>query len=510
MILARLLILASEPQVRADWKELFTHAGYQVFQASDLDQALRSIAKGIDLVIYKIPPGFPLQSIKELSRDRTLIAIVESGQEKDLIKARAFGAYLTLRWPPDRWELLQGVENGLERRRLINEGKILMEKLTKKNREQRRLQRELDNLSKKALEVEDSSYDILQSMGSGLIIVDLEGKITSMNQAAERILGYKSKEVEEIALEDLKAEGEKRILNWEDIRREVVRIDQEVELIKRGGDTVLVGFSTSPRKNVKGEMVGAIVIFRDLTEIKKMRENMRYKDRLASLGELTAGIAHEIRNPLAGIKTTAQALKSEFDPQDPKCEYLEKIIKEINRTNSLLQELFIFARPQKPQFVPYDVTKVLERVISMQEKSIEERGVEIKKDYAPDLPLVPLDPNQIYQVFLNLIINAVQAMPKGGDLFLTVKQDGKDWISVIIRDTGVGMSEEVRAKLFDPFFTTKSMGTGLGLAISYRIIQEHGGMVTVESKPGQGAKFTIRLPLKGREAVPDNQLPRGV
>jgi len=505
--LAKLLVLASEPEVRADWEGLLSPAGHQIFLASGLDQAFKSSTKGIDLIIYKVPQGAPWQSIKDLSQDLTLIAIIEGTQEKDLVKARAFGAYLALRWPPSRWDLLQGVENGLERKRLLSEGKILLEKLTKKNKELRGIQSQLKDLSRKPLEEENSSYTVLQSMGSGLIIVDLEGKIASMNQAAERILGYKSKDVEGIALEDLKGDGEKRILNWDDIRGEVVRIDQEVELIKRGGDTILIGFSTSPRRDVRGKMVGAIVVFRDLTEIKKMRENMRYKDRLASLGELIAGIAHEIRNPLAGIKTTAQALKAEFAPQDPKCEYLEKIIKEINRTNSLLQELFIFAKPQKPQFVPYDITKVLERVISMQEKSIEEKGVKIKKDYTPDIPLIPLDPNQIYQVFLNLILNAVQAMPQGGDLTLSVKQERGAWISVTVKDTGVGMSEEVKVKLFDPFFTTKPMGTGLGLAISYRIIQEHGGMVGVESKPGQGAKFTIRLPLKSRVTVHGEQLP---
>jgi len=504
--LAKLLILASEPEVRADWEGLLTQAGYQVFSASQLEQAAPSLVKGIDLIIYKVPRGSPWQRIRDLSKDLTLIAIIDSPQEKDLIKARAFGAYLALKWPPHRGDLLQGVENGLERKRLLSEGKILLEKLTKKNKDLRELQSRLQGLSQKSLEGEDSSYTVLQSMGSGLIIVDLEGKITSINQAAERILGYKSQDVEGIALEDLKGEGGKRILNWDDISGEVVRIDQEVELIKRGGDTVLIGYSTSPRRNVKGEMVGAIVVFRDLTEIKKMRENMRYKDRLASLGELTAGIAHEIRNPLAGIKTTAQALKAEFDPQDPKCEYLEKIIKEINRTNSLLQELFIFARPQKPQFMPYDVTKILERVLSMQEKSIEEKEVKIKKDYAPDIPMLLLDPNQIYQVFLNLILNAVQAMPQGGDLTLSAKREGETWVSIIIEDTGVGMSPEVKAKLFDPFFTTKSMGTGLGLAISYRIIQEHGGMVGVESKPSQGAKFTIRLPLKSRLTVDGDQL----
>lgn len=494
--MAKLLILASEPEVRTYLERLLTQAGYQVSLASGLGQTAPFLTKGVDLIIYKLPQDLPFSTIKALSRDFTLIAMMESNEEKDFIKAKAFGAYLVLKWPPGEVDLLQGVENGLERKRLLSEGEKLLEKLTKKNKELQRLQSQSKDLYRKASEVENSSYSILQSMGSGLIIVDLEGKITSMNKAAERVLGYKSKDVEGIALEDLKADGQRRVLNWEDIKEELVRIDQEVELIKRGGDTVLVGFSTSPRRNVQGEMIGAVVIFRDLTEIKKMRENMRYKDRLASLGELTAGIAHEIRNPLAGIKTTAQALKAEFAPQDPKCEYLEKIIKEINRTNSMLQELFIFAKPQKPQFVPHNITKVLERVISMQEKSIEEKGVKVRKEYSHDMPLISLDPNQIYQVFLNLILNAVQAMPQGGDLSLSVRQEAGSWVSVTVRDNGVGMSEEVRAKLFDPFFTTKPMGTGLGLAISYRIIQEHGGMVGVESRPGQGSKFTIRLPLK--------------
>jgi signal transduction histidine kinase len=259
--------------------------------------------------------------------------------------------------------------------------------------------------------------------------------------------------------------------------------------------------------------MGTIISFRDISEIKRLQVEMIRMDRLASLGVLASGIAHEIRNPLAGIKTMAQTLEEEMAPGDSRQEYLSRIIRQVNRLDELLKAFFSYARPRPPIKKWHDLPDIVHEVTMLLNKRISSTNVVLEEKYAKNLPQIFVDLNQIQQIFINLILNALDAMPKGGTLTLTAepvrtalkavdrrrknfrrKLQETLYVKVSVQDTGSGIPAEHLDAIFDPFFTTKSQGTGLGLSIVYRILEEHGGEIQVSSKVGKGTTFTLLLP----------------
>lgn len=223
-------------------------------------------------------------------------------------------------------------------------------------------------------------------------------------------------------------------------------------------------------------------------------EQLRRADRLSALGELSAGMAHEIRNPLGSIKGAVEILKDDYTPDDAKYEFIGILLKETDRLNRIVQEFLGFSRPKQPEFRQADLNEAIESVLTLTAQEARKAGVEVDKKLDPSIGKRSLDASMLKQAFLNLILNAIQAMPNGG--VLTVKSSLRsDALEVRIADTGVGISEGDRKKLFSPFFTTKKNGTGLGLAITYRIIENHRGKIDVTSEQGKGAMFTVKIPL---------------
>jgi signal transduction histidine kinase len=271
---------------------------------------------------------------------------------------------------------------------------------------------------------------------------------------------------------------------------------------KKDNAEVPVGFSINNHLDNRGKLIGKIVIFRDLTSIYKYQEEILRMDRLVSLGKLSSGIAHELRNPLAGIKTTAQALGEELTEKDPRREYLQRITKEIDRLNELLKTFFSFAKPQKLNLTPCHVRDIINEIIPFLIKEIADKGIRFEEKYDPHLPRIKADKTQMHQVFLNLFLNAIQAMPEGGELkigvssFVSAGGDGprQNFVKAIVSDTGKGIPPHMVDRIFDPFFTTKPKGVGLGLSIAYQIINKHGGTIKVESQWEKGTSFVITLP----------------
>ena len=242
-------------------------------------------------------------------------------------------------------------------------------------------------------------------------------------------------------------------------------------------------------------------------------------ERLATLGEVAASLAHEIKNPLAGIAGAVQVMAEELPEADPRKEIMLEILTQVHRLNRTTQDLLAFARPGKPDFEPCDIHQVLDRVLILLAENPEAKQVRVVRAYQPDLPRVQADGKQLQQVFLNLILNAVQAMPGGGQITLRTalrngwEMDGKDQlghgavVEVALNDTGPGIPFNVLKDIFTPFVTTKRRGTGLGLSVSRRIIEDHAGRITAESPPGQGATFRVFLPAdisghRGGERLP--------
>ena len=258
-----------------------------------------------------------------------------------------------------------------------------------------------------------------------------------------------------------------------------------------------------------------IISFRDISLIKQMQAEVLRMDRLASLGVLASGIAHEIRNPLAGIKTVAQTLEEELEAQDGKREYVARIIRQVNRMDELLRTLFSYARPQSPVRRPCRLQDIINEVQGLMTQRFERANVHFEESYAHDLPAIYVDFHQIQQVFINLFLNAIDAMPGGGSLTLMarpvasvvqrVDRRGKRYLDtaklmsyaeVRVSDTGEGIAQDNLQAIFDPFFTTKPQGSGLGLSIVYRIIDEHRGNIQVDSEVGKGTVFRLLLPVE--------------
>lgn len=223
-------------------------------------------------------------------------------------------------------------------------------------------------------------------------------------------------------------------------------------------------------------------------------EQLRRADRLSALGELSAGVAHEIRNPLGSIKGAAEILRDDYAPDTPKYEFIQILLKETDRLNQIVQEFLSFARPKPPELREADLNAAVESVLSLVAQAARKGGVEVVRKLDPGVGLRNLDAELLKQAFLNLILNAIQAMPRGG--VLTVESALREKaVEVRISDTGTGIPAENRKKLFTPFFTTKADGTGLGLAITSRIIENHKGSLSVQSSPGTGTTFVVSLPV---------------
>jgi len=360
----------------------------------------------------------------------------------------------------------------------------------------------IEQLTQDLEDVKNFTESIIQSIGSGIIITEMNDTITYINRAGERMLGYSKKELlgkpfSIFGLKEKQSVIPSFLNNPDDLDTR-----KEGWMKKKDHTEFPVGFTINNHLSVRGEKIGKIVVFRDLTNVYKIQEEILRMDRLVSLGKLASGIAHELRNPLAGIKTTAQALGEEMSGDDSRREYLNRITKEIDRLNDLLKTFFSFAKPQNLNLVHCHIKDIINEIIPFLIKEIADKGIRFIETYHPQLPKIQVDKTQMHQVFLNLFLNAIQAMPNGGELkieaspILSISVEGfkQNFIKVVISDTGRGIPPHIVQKIFDPFFTTKPKGIGLGLSITYQIIKKHGGTVKVESQWEKGTSFIINLP----------------
>ncbi len=257
-------------------------------------------------------------------------------------------------------------------------------------------------------------------------------------------------------------------------------------------------------------MLGALVVLTDITALKRLEMQIRRSDRLASLGTLSAGMAHEIKNPLVSIKTFAQLLPERYQDSDFRETFSALIGHEIDRIDSLVNQLLRFARPAKPLLRPMHVHEVLEKSLTLVGHRLYQKEIKLSRSWNADVDTIRADADQLEQVFLNFFLNAMDAMKQGGELAVATEvRAADDWPSpvsrmngenhevlrITVRDNGEGIKGEDVPHVFDPFFTTKDYGTGLGLSVVHGIIQEHGGQIEVESEVAKGTAFHIHLPL---------------
>ena len=356
-----------------------------------------------------------------------------------------------------------------------------------------RAERELEEKSEDLADLQVVHRDVIESISSGLVTTDLDGIITSVNRAGLAILGPQEGE---LLGSPIQSSGFLPVERWQELTAasgQRGRKRSEIEL-KRGNRITYLGFSISQLTDAFGTLRGYIVIFQDLTRWRRLQEEVRMKDRMAAVGELAAGLAHEIGNPLAAISGSVQMLSGSTAGEGPERKLIEILLKESQRLDRTIKGFLRFARPRERLSVRFDVARQLAENFELLKNSdeVSERH-ELKIDLEAESAYLIADPDQVSQIFWNLTRNALRAMPEGGTLQV-IGRLADDSYRVQFRDNGRGMSEEQRANLFHPFRSFFDGGTGIGMAIVYRIVQEHGGHLGVDSRPGGGTTITVELP----------------
>jgi len=346
---------------------------------------------------------------------------------------------------------------------------------------------------------------IVANLEDGVVTVDPEGKIVFFNEAAEVLTDVSSVQATEQPFRQVFKSAPWLIdlaNKTAPPRHEGAR--GEGDLVTRWGRKTPVGVTVSPLQDRAGHYLGTILLLRDIKHRKELEEDLKRADRLATMGTLAAGLAHEIRNPLGGIKGSAQLLRRSFDEQSRLREYTDIMIREVDRVNQLIEQLLDLSRPAQLTLAAINIHEILDDVLLLEGQTVSDKDIAIKKIFDPSLPPIRGDRVRLTQVFLNLVKNAFQAMTRGGALTVTtrletdfhIREQGTArnrliWID--IADEGSGIREEDLPHIFSPFFTTKNNGTGLGLATSYAIVKEHGGLIRVESSEGKGTTFKVSL-----------------
>jgi len=375
-------------------------------------------------------------------------------------------------------------------------------------RQPKGLVRRIKQLERKLEALQGYYEDLLGSLQDGVVVLDLSGKVQLLNPAAEELFGLSAQVATGKIFSDLLPHATTlKALVRKTLETRRNHADFDLPLEYPNGGRIHLSAIASILYNARGEARGIVLVVRDLSRIRELEEKLRLRDRLAALGAVASGVAHELRNPLAGIRGAAQLMEGEVGFHPALKEYTSVIVREVDRLSGLVESLLAFARPKKPRLIPLNINQLLEEILLLEEGPLRGRGVLLERLYDPQLPSVLADPPSLRQVLLNLLRNGAEAMPSGGVLSIRTRYEhfspkcgGVPAAVVEITDQGEGIPPEAQAHLFEPFFTTKEGGTGLGLAISLKIVEDHGGAMEVISRRGKGTTVLVLLPLlRGRE-----------
>ena len=350
---------------------------------------------------------------------------------------------------------------------------------------------------------------ILKGLPDAVVGIGEDLRIVLWNPAAEELLGRSARRALGRTLKDVFPPDTSLIRHLGDtLGTGESRSESEAVIETADGRPVHVSIVTAPIVGRSGEVTAAVAVVRDVTRLHQLETEMRRGETLAAAGQMAMGIAHEIRNPLGAIRGAVQLLKRELADEARWGEYIEVLLKEVNRVNRIIEMLLDVGRPVTVRPVPLNIHQLLERVALMLEEVASENGIQIIRRYDPSLPPLLVDEDRIVQVFHNLMRNAIEAMPRGGRLTLITRPSMdplfakvdlghglRSMALVQVADEGEGIPEAARARLFTPFFTTKDKGLGLGLALCHRIVEEHRGAIHVTSEPSKGTVVSCFLPI---------------
>ena len=339
--------------------------------------------------------------------------------------------------------------------------------------------------------VQAFSDNLVENMPMGLVAMDRESRIIAFNQTAEFVLRKTAGEVIGQMAEDVLPEACRDLLRTLEVEKQIIA--KEIDCSLTAGRTIPLEVIATVLEEEEGAR-GVVVLFRDITEIKQLKKEIAQSQRLASLGSLAAGVAHEIRNPLSSIKGFATYFKERYRDNPDDSQTADIMVQEVDRLNRVIGQLLDYARPMTMNRRETAIQTVIQHALRMIESQAREKGVVIQTELQADVAALLIDPDRIKQVFLNLYLNAIGAMEGGGILSVALLSMTDRRIRIEVRDTGVGIDPKNLDRIFDPYFTTKSSGTGLGLAIVQKIIEAHRGEIQVASTPGLGTTVSVILP----------------
>lgn len=371
--------------------------------------------------------------------------------------------------------------------------------------EKAKIQEQLELKNQELKHTMDYLQNVLDNSADMIITTDIDNNVVEFNKCAEEILGYSQHEIVEKPLAGLFANPDHCNVLLEKISQEGKVSNQETQLSTKGGKTVDISLTLSQLKDSSGRMIGTVGISKDITEFKKTQAQLIQAGKLAGIGQLAAGIAHEINNPLSGVLGYAKRLMKKAADEELKTipafesfpKEMKLIVDSALRCKKIIEGLLLFSRTSETQSTNVNINEVIDESLVLFGNQLTSHNIELNKFLNPNIATIKANHTQIQQVFTDIIINAMQAMPEGGILTILTRPVNSSAVEIEFTDTGEGIPEENLTKIFEPFFTTREpgKGTGLGLYMIYRILQDHRGRIDVKSEVGKGTTFTITLPV---------------
>jgi PAS domain S-box-containing protein len=349
---------------------------------------------------------------------------------------------------------------------------------------------------------------IIHSLNAGLMVFDLDGNIVTLNPSGRSILSqFVGRDVS--GSDDLEKFAKIPVVRFmQKTQSQQTEKTHEISWVNIRGEEKTLQYTVVPLDNSSSRQIGVILLFSDITETLRIQREMENMNRLSTVAEIASAVAHEVRNPLAGIKTMSQAIEENCDEDDENREYITRIIKQVDRLNGLLTEFFTYARPGEAKKVKISMAYIVSEIRHLLKLKLDSKRIVLEEEYAEGLPDIYVDPDQMHQVFLNLMLNAIDAMGNNGKIQISARLAGReemknytdqfldlkkniDYVAVCFRDNGKGMSAEVAEKAFEPFYSTKPQGSGLGLAIVHRILAANNAFIMIDSSHEKGIAFQM-------------------
>jgi two-component system sensor histidine kinase PilS (NtrC family) len=367
----------------------------------------------------------------------------------------------------------------------------------------------LEEATKKLASLRALHERIIESIRSGLITTDLDGNIFTFNAAAAEITGFRAEEMEGQNISRLFGKITPEIEQSIAAAAQGEQLPRfEADLSTPEGFAIRIGYSVTQLFSEDLEATGLIITFQDLTEIRSMEESVRRKERLAAVGRVGAGLAHEIRNPLGAMRGAIQVLEANTPADSIQADLMGIILRESDRLNSIITNFLSYARPKVGNYTEIDICEAVRETITLLRHSPDVGPNHVLEESLPPQPVfISADSTQVKQIFWNLARNSIQAMKDGGKLSISLETIGRRRVRIVFEDTGDGMPPERVEQLFEPFARSTSGGTGLGLSIVYQIIRDHNGIINVRSQEGEGTTITVELPSENRSKRPEQPEP---